>query len=68
MRTKRTFKEEEMIQRELNKYKRKCTCGHTIIFYNNSRRDKLICTHCGRYIYKSDLTEFKEKLGKLKKD
>lgn len=49
------------ISNELSKYKRRCKCGHVMVFYKTSKRNKIICTHCGRYIYKSDFEEFKEK-------
>lgn len=60
----RTLKEEIKLQNELNKYKRKCkNCGHVMIFLKTSKRNKIVCTYCGKYVYKNDLIEFKEKLN-----
>ena len=33
----------------------KCECGHTTLLIN---KDKKICTHCGRYIFKNKKDEF----------
>jgi ribosomal protein S27E len=35
------------------------TCGHT---QATGKRDRVICKHCGNYIYKDDRTEFKYKI------
>lgn len=42
----------------------KCKCGHSVLM----SRDKVICTHCGNYVYKDKLTEFKEKMIKEMKN
>ena len=62
---KKMLKEDKKISDELAKYSRKCSfCGHTMIFYKFAKKDKLICTCCGKYIYKDDFTEFKEKFNR----
>ena len=40
----------------------KCKCGHSITF--NDKRDRLICSWCGYWCYKSPSVEFKYKLRK----
>ena len=57
----------EKIENERAKYKVKCECGHTIVFYPSIVKNKLICRHCGHYIYKNEKERFKELMkGKLK--
>lgn len=44
----------------------KCECSHTqLIPYNI---DKVICSHCGKWIYKSKEDEFKDKIKSLLKE
>lgn len=35
-------------------------CGHTMNLSNE--RDKRVCTHCGKYVFKNDKEEFKFRL------
>lgn len=42
-------------------YKVKCKCGHTISFLSNHF---VICKHCGRKVYPTKRSEFKDKLLK----
>ena len=53
---------------ELMKYKKHCKyCKHTITFYA-FEPDKKLCNFCGRYNYRDEKAEFKDKLkGKIKK-
>ena len=45
--------------------KTKCKCGHTMTFIKNHYA---ICSHCGRKVYPTKKSEFKDKLIKeLKK-
>ena len=39
----------------------KCKCGHTLSFISNHYT---ICSHCGRKVYPTKKTEFKDKLLK----
>ncbi len=52
-----------LLENDRAKYKRYCKkCGHSIVFPKSSKVDKTICSHCGNYIFKNDLIEFKYKL------
>lgn len=63
-----TIKDDIKIADELFKYRRKCkNCGHVMTFYRTSYRDKIICTHCGKYVYKNDSIEFREKIKEATK-
>lgn len=56
-------KDEEWYQktmRELEKTKRYCKCGHSLIM--PIWVDKQLCDWCGNYVYKDKETEFKYKL------
>lgn len=53
---------EEILASILNNYKVKCKCGHTLILIG---RDKVICNHCGYYVYKDKKQEFQERMRKL---
>lgn len=60
-----TFKEDTKLYNGICRLKRYCKCcNHPMVFYQNSKRNKIICPYCGNYIYKNDLIEFKEKLKK----
>ena len=52
---------------ELAKYKRYCKCGHSVILPPTSKRNRVICSHCNRWIYKNDYEEFKENIKKVLK-
>lgn len=44
----------------------KCDCGHTVLV--PTRKDKIICSWCGEYVFKDKETEFKYRmLSKLSK-
>lgn len=45
-----------------SKHKIYCTCGQYGVMFYNTRRDRLICKNCGKYIYKDKKTEFKYKM------
>lgn len=42
-------------------FKVKCQCGHTISFLSNHF---VMCNHCGRKVYPTKKSEFKDKLLK----
>ena len=43
-----------------------CKCGHSVQIY--SKTDRLLCTWCGKWVYKNPQIEFKYKLQeKMKK-
>lgn len=56
------FKKMTLLEKERSKYKRYCKCGHSQVFPPTSKKDKIICTWCGNYIYKNDYEEFKSNL------
>ena len=63
------FKKDTKVFTALSKLKRYCKhCGHSEVFLKHSKRDKIICSYCGNYIYRDDLIEFKEKLKKCQKN
>ena len=45
---------------KIQDYMVKCKCSHTILF--TGRKDRLLCSHCGRYVYKDKDTEIKYKI------
>ena len=46
--------------RAINNFKVKCSCGHTIYLLN---KDKKICTHCGKWIFRNKQDEFRYRLN-----
>ena len=38
----------------------KCKCSHSVLF--TGVKDRILCTHCGHYVYKDKKTELKYKL------
>ena len=55
--------EVEILAHELLKHTKKCKCGHSVLLIKTYRKDKVICTYCGRYVYRTDYDEFKDKLS-----
>lgn len=55
----------EKILEERVKFRVYCSCGHSMIIFPFEHRNKKLCTHCGRYVYKDKKEEFKERLGIL---
>lgn len=43
----------------LSKYKTTCVCGHKTIV----NKDKVVCSYCGRYVFKNKQDEFKYRLN-----
>lgn len=37
----------------------KCPCGHSVVIYN----DKVICTHCNKWVFKNKEDEFKYRIN-----
>ena len=52
-----SYKELEKVHEELQKYKHKCICGHSVYIVNKS--GKAECNHCHRLVFKDKATEFK---------
>lgn len=56
------FKTMVLLDEDRAKHKRYCYCGHSVVLPDNSKANKVLCTHCGRYIYKNKKEEFKDRL------
>lgn len=48
----------------MEQYKVKCDCGHSILMTALNKKGYKICTHCGKKIYKEQRDEFKDRLLK----
>lgn len=59
---KQLHKEEDVF----NRFKVKCKCSHTIIIPKTC--DRVICSHCGYWVYKDKKTEIRYKLKEIMKD
>ena len=60
-----TYQEDSKKFNELLKYRVKCKCSHSIVM---SKADRTICSHCGRWVYRTPQIEFEYKLkGLIKK-
>ena len=58
---KKVFKNHD----KLSKLNVKCkNCGHTVF----PARDRIICSYCGSWVYKSDKIEFKYKFKEIAKN
>lgn len=59
---KKQITDDVALAQELVKYRKYCKCGHSVIITEGSGVNKIICTHCGKYIYKNEKEKFKELL------
>ena len=59
----KSLKEIERSSTKQLKYMRKCKCSHSILF--TGRKDRLLCSHCGHYVYKDKQTELRYKLKEI---
>ena len=59
------FEQEKKFFDKICKHRIKCKCSHTVILINC---DRIICSHCGNWIYKNQETEFRYKLAEKMKD
>lgn len=50
-------KKRSEVMREMSVYCK--NCGHTVLVAN---KDRVLCTHCGYWVYKNDMIEFRYKL------
>lgn len=56
-----SFKQIAILLNHQTNSRKKCkVCGHGRLL---GKRDKVICTHCGHYIFKDDTTEFNYRLN-----
>ena len=61
------FKRMQLLENDRARDKRYCKCGHSVVFPKTARVDKIICTHCGLYIFKNDLLEFEYRIKEKSK-
>ena len=60
-----TYNEDTKVFKELAKFRVRCKCSHTMTM---TKADRTICSHCGRWVYRTPEIEFKYKLkGCIKK-
>lgn len=62
--TNRRFRDSDAgkLQEERDKYKYKCSCGHTVYILPFEHRKKKVCSWCGYYVYTSKEAEFKDRM------
>ena len=48
-----------------NENSTKCNCGHTNFL---GSRDKIICSWCGKYVFKNEKIKFLHRIGELLKN
>ena len=53
-------KELSRILNDITKSRIKCECGHSVLF--PQKADRVICSWCGKYVYKNEQVEFKYKM------
>lgn len=56
----KSFQEIVRDQNKIHDYMVKCKCSHTMLFTGS--KDRLLCSHCGHYVYKDKKTEMKYKI------
>lgn len=59
----KTIKEEQIIAKKLQPYRKKCKCGHTMFLVNNPYK---ICTNCGNPVFRDEKTKFIYKVGGIR--
>lgn len=59
----RMMYEEQKIADKLQPFRKKCKCGHSVILVDNPY---LICTHCGKPIFRDEKAKFIYKVGGIK--
>lgn len=57
----KSYKQIEYEQNKLQDYVVKCKCGHSILM----REERLICYHCGHYVYRNEKIKMKYKIKEL---
>ena len=56
------LKKMQILENDRARDKRYCKCGHSVVFPKTSKTDKMICSFCGKYIFKNDLLEFEYRI------
>ena len=59
------FKKDDEMFKNLSKYRVVCKCSHTVTM---ARADRIICNHCGNWIYRTPQIEFRYKMLEKIKD
>lgn len=59
-----TFKEESRLFRELSKFRVRCKCSHSVYI---GRMDRMMCSHCGEWVYRTPELQFKYKMKEVLK-
>lgn len=60
-----SYKDIIKISNALQDHVVKCKCSHSILF--TGRKDRIICSHCGHYVYQDKKAELKYKMKELLK-
>lgn len=50
---------------KMSPYMVRCNCSHTMLLTN--KKERIICSHCGYWVYRDKKTEMKYKLKELLK-
>jgi len=61
----KTYKQIENESRKYINFVKKCKCSHSVLF--TGKKDRLICNHCGNYVYRDEKTKMKYKVKELLK-
>jgi len=62
----RKREKDEMVASYYSEFMYRCECSHTQLIPNQI--DKVICTHCGKWIYRDKKLEFKDRMKNLLKE
>lgn len=57
-----TNKEIIRYSKEIQKYKIKCSCGHTVVIFPIDKKGYKICSWCKHKVYRDPKEQFKEVL------
>lgn len=50
---------------EIEEFKIYCSCGHSMVIFPFEKKNKKVCSYCGKYVYTNKQEEFKERLSVL---
>lgn len=57
----KSYKQIAHDQNKLQDYVVRCRCGHSILM----REERLLCYHCGHYVYRNEKAKMKYKIREL---
>lgn len=50
-----TFRQQIKLDESITKNTKYCDfCGHSIVFNKTAKTDKILCTHCGHYLFRDE--------------